>query len=215
MNRIYGFIVVSILLSIGCSSNIENKKTKEKNENQKNVIENILNRRSIRAYKEEQIKPEQLDVILNCGIQAPSARNLQPWAVRVIQSKEILAELNKGNIDFMSLENSDKNKHHNEYNAFFGAPTFILIAGDTTNVYAHNDCGMLAQNMLLAAESMNIGSCVLGGIIQYLNSPQANDFRKQLQLPDNYELFIGIVFGYKNEFPKAKPRDKNKIKIIE
>jgi nitroreductase len=73
---------------------------------------------------------------------------------------------------------------------------------------------MLVQNMLLAAESMQIGSCVLGGIIRYINSPQGQSFRDSLLLPKNYSLFIGVVLGYKAEKPDAKPRNASKVQII-
>lgn len=213
MKRFYNLFFVSLLFLVGCNTKDTTLSDKNSDTKQQFVVENILLRRSIRVYKEEQIKPEQLDTILNCGINAPSARNMQPWAIRVIQSKQILSKLNVDCIQFMKKENSDITNNPN-FNVLFHAPTLILIAGDTTNPYAQNDCGMLTQNMLLAAESMNIGSCVLGGIIQYLNSSNANDFRSKLQLPENYELFIGVVLGYKNENPEAKPRDKSKIKFI-
>lgn len=178
------------------------------------VVETIMNRRSIRSYKPEQIKPEELDVILKCGINAPSARNRQPWEVRVIQSKETLSKLNTDYINYTKIQNPELADRVPDYDVLFGAPTFILIAGDTTEMYAHNDCGMLVQNMLLAAESMQIGSCVLGGIIRYINSPQGQSFRDSLLLPKNYSLFIGVVLGYKAEKPDAKPRNASKVQII-
>lgn len=216
MNKISLVCFISIGLLIGCASDKDHNNSYHQNrgEEKNSIVENIMNRRSVRSYKPEQIQQAELDLILECGINAPSARNLQPWAVRVIQSQEII---NKLNVDYINYTNAGSQKssgRFSNYHVLFGAPTFILIAGDTTNAYAHNDCGMLAQNILLASESMDIGSCVLGGIIRFINSSQGDDLRIKLQLPENYQLFIGIVLGYKNEYPKVTIRDKAKIKII-
>lgn len=213
MNNIKLVFTVSILLFISCSSdNVKHEITTPATHKKNTTVETIMNRRSVRSYKAEQIRQEELDEILECGINAPSARNLQPWAIRVIQSEDMINKLNNDFTNFTQKTSTSASTFDNH--VLFGAPTFILIAGDTNNTYAQNDCGMLAQNILLAAESMEIGTCVLGGIVRFINSPQGNDFRDKLDLPDNYQLFIGIVMGYKNEYPSAKPREKTKIKII-
>lgn len=208
---VYLFVVAVL---VACDSKTIEQKEASDQQKSNAVVEAIMNRRSIRSYKPEQIKPEELDIILQCGINAPSARNIQPWAVRVIQSKEVLTKLNTDYINYTKLQNPEFSNRVPDYDVLFGAPTFVLIAGDTTEMYTQNDCGMLAQNMLLAAESMQIGSCVLGGIIRFINSPQGQEFRDMLLLPDNHRLFIGIVFGYKNETPDAKPRDASKVMKI-
>ncbi|OQA88429.1 MAG: NADPH-flavin oxidoreductase [Bacteroidetes bacterium ADurb.Bin234] len=208
---IYLFVVVVL---VACDSKTIEQKEVSNQKKSNAVVETIMNRRSIRSYKPEQIKPDELDIILECGINAPSARNIQPWSVRVVQSKEVLTKLNSDYVNYTKLQNPEFSNRVPDYDVLFGAPTFVLIAGDTTEMYAQNDCGMLAQNMLLAAESMQIGSCVLGGIIRFINSPQGKEFRDMLLLPDNHRLFIGIVFGYKDENPDAKPRDASKVKKI-
>jgi len=215
MDNIKFVFIVSVFLFISCSSdNLKHENATPITHKKNSTVETIMNRRSIRSYKAEQIKQEELDIILECGINAPSARNLQPWAIRVIQSEDMINELNHDYNNFMKKASLTASSNTSENHVLFGAPTFILIAGDTSKAYAQNDCGMLAQNMLLAAESMGIGTCVLGGIVRFINSPQGNYFRKKLDLPNNYQLFIGIVMGYKNEYPSAKPREKTKIKII-
>lgn len=211
-NIIVYLFVVSVL--VGCDSKTTEQKETSDQQKSNAVVEAIMSRRSIRSYKPEQIKSEELDVILQCGINAPSARNIQPWSVRVVQSKEVLTKLNTDYINYTKLQNPEFSNRVPDYDVLFGAPTFVLIAGDTSEMYAQNDCGMLAQNMLLAAESMQIGSCVLGGIIRFINSPQGQEFRDMLLLPENHRLFIGIVFGYKNETPDAKPRDASKVMKI-
>jgi len=208
---------------VSCNSNKteaveENSKCEQQCSEQKNqVVECIMNRRSIRAYKPEQIKDEELQTILECGINAPSARNSQPWEVRVIRDKEAIDNLNKEVIADMIEKRPEAKERFADEDAsvFFHAPTLLVVAYDTTQYWGQSDCGMLVQNILLAAESMNIGSCAVGCCRDYINSPKAADFVKSLNLPENYLVYLTVTLGYKDENPDAKPRDDKKVAYME
>lgn len=196
----------------------ENSKCEPQCSEQKNqVVECIMSRRSIRAYKPEQIKDEELKTILECAINAPSARNSQPWEVRVIRDKEAIDNLNKEVIADMIEKRPEAKERFADENAsvFFHAPTLLVVAYDTTQYWGQSDCGMLVQNVLLAAESMNIGSCAVGCCREYINSPKAADFVKSLNLPENYVVYLTVTLGYKDENPDAKPRDDKKVAYME
>lgn len=208
---------------VSCNSNTtgaveENSKCEQQCSEQKNqVVECIMSRRSIRAYKPEQIKDEELKTILECAINAPSARNSQPWEVRVMQNKEAIENLNKEVIADMIEKRPEAKERFADENAsvFFHAPTLLVVAYDTTQYWGQSDCGMLVQNILLAAESMNIGSCAVGCCREYINSPKAADFVKSLNLPENYVVYLTVTLGYKDENPDAKPRDDKKVAYME
>lgn len=196
----------------------ENSKCEQQCSEQKNqVVDCIMSRRSIRAYKPEQIKDEELKTILECGINAPSARNSQPWEVRVIRDKEAIDNLNKEVIADMIEKRPEAKERFADENAsvFFHAPTLLVVAYDTTQYWGQSDCGMLVQNVLLAAESMNIGSCAVGCCREYINSPKGADFVKSLNLPENYVVYLTVTLGYKYENPDAKPRDDKKVAYME
>lgn len=195
------------------SSKCEQQCSEQKNQ----VVECIMSRRSIRAYKPEQIKDEELQTILECGINAPSARNSQPWEVRVIRDKEVIDNLNKEVIADMIEKRPEAKERFADEDAsvFFHAPTLLVVAYDTTQYWGQSDCGMLVQNILLAAESMNIGSCAVGCCREYINSPKAADFVKSLNLPENYVVYLTVTLGYKDENPDAKPRDDKKVAYME
>ena len=97
------------------------------------TIKNILERRSIRAYKDEQIKDEDLETILECGKFAPSANNLQPWHFTVIQNQDLLNWIVEQNKILMLNSNNERYiswaKQPN-FHLFHHAPTVILISGD-------------------------------------------------------------------------------------
>lgn len=205
-------ICISVmLLAILASCQPQKKETSiVEVKDQKNlVVENIMKRRSIRVYKPEQISPDQLDTIIQCGINAPSAMNKQSWVVRIVQDPELIKAMNDGFVAF-SKKQQDPN-----FSVFHGAPTVVLVAAQKNNTMSTVDCALLGENMVLAAESMGIGSCFIAGPIGYLNSPEAKkDIYPKLSLPDDYELLYTVSLGYKNENPGPKPRDAAKVQVI-
>ena len=203
MKQLFLFGLAFLMMSSCCCQTSDQGEAKSTEDV---VIENILNRRSIRAYKSEQIKESELDKLITSAINAPSARNLQPWEVRVIQNPEILAAINSG-FGTRSESESARSTFHN-------SPALIIVAHDTNNSYGAFDCGLLTQNILLAAEAMNIGTCVVGHVIPTLNLPEAKDLIEQLNFSEGYKPIVGISLGYKDQAPEAKPRDAAKVQVI-
>lgn len=211
------YLILPLLLAVVMAS-CETKKGEIMEVNKKDVvIENIMNRRSIRSYKQEQIKDAELEQILECAINAPSALNKQSWEVRVIQNADFISEINTGFVKFaagMQMQGSASRSQEPGFSVFHGAPTVILVATNQ-NAYSPIDCGMLGQNILLSAEALNIGTCVVGGVVGYLNTPEAKEnIVPRFKLSEGFEPSYCIVMGYKNESPAAKPRDKAKVQYI-
>lgn len=199
-------LLLSVMLMTSIVSCQEAQKEAVAQDTKNATVETILSRRSIRSYKPEQISEGALDTIINCAINAPSARNMQPWEVRVVQDPELLQAVTEG---FKASTGNPDAK-----DPFFAAPTVVFVAYQKENFFGQLDCGWLGQNILLAAESMNIGTCVVGGPVNYLNSPDAKDIVAKLNFSDGYEILYTIAMGYKNESPDAKPRDAGKVEII-
>ncbi len=223
MKNCFYLIVLLVFTMVSCNNNKnevvdDGSKCEQQCSEQKNqVVDCIMSRRSIRAYKSEQIKYEELQTILECGINAPSARNSQPWEIRVMRDREAINNLNKAIIADMIEKRPEAKERFADENAsvFFHAPTLLVVAYDTTQYWGQSDCGMLVQNILLAAESMNIGSCAVGCCRDYINSPKGADFVKSLNLPENYVVYLTVTLGYKDETPDAKPRDDKKVAYME
>ncbi|GBU07289.1 NAD(P)H nitroreductase [Bacteroidales bacterium] len=209
------------LLAVACLTFSSCNQTKEEKEStldcvQTNkTVESIMNRRSIRSYQSEQIKAEQLDTIIQCAINAPSAVNKQSWEVRVIQNPELLKTIDEGFIKYAKENNMYNSRIKDGFHVFYEAPTLIIVANDTTNSSSQVDCGLLGQNVLLAAESMDIGTCVIGYLIAYLNSPEGREkIVPQFNLPSGYRPIYTISMGYKNERPDARARNQAKVQFI-
>lgn len=179
------------------------------------VIQNILERRSVRVYSDEQIKDGHLEIILKAGYYAPSACNSQPWHFTVIQNAEIIQSLNLATKN--ELLNSDnelfrKMGANESYNIFYKAPTIIVVSGEKGSVMPQTDCAAATQNMILAAESLGIGSCWIGLVAYLFKSNRADEFLKLIQIPENYELYYAVTLGYK-KYPNPKPQSRRENTI--
>ena len=169
-------------------------------------------RRSIRKYKQQPVEKDKLQQILECGINAPNGMGRQSWEIRVVDTPELLAEIDSLNTKLAVGRGMDASKVRP---AAYGAPVLVFIANDTTYDLSQVDCGLLGGNMILTAQSMGLGSCCLGGIVRTLKSPEADGLLKRLELPENYNLLYAIAFGYPDESPAAKPRKAEKIRFVD
>ncbi len=177
-----------------------------------------MNRRSIRNYKPEQIKEAELKVILDAGVNAPSAMNQQSWHITVIQNKDIIQRINEICRKLLMNSNNEafKQRASNlDFTIFYGAPMLLIVSGDEKAIAPQVDCALAGGNMLLAAASINVGSCWIG-ITEYLfGQPEGKELKGELGIPEGYKPFYSIIFGYKaGESPKAAERKGNTINII-
>lgn len=99
-------------------------------------------------------------------------------------------------------------------NMFRNAPTVAFVAHKADAGMSQIDCGLLGENMMLAAQSLGIGTCCLGGPVRFLTD-SCPDFLKKLDFSEGYELLFAIAFGYPDESPAAKPRDESKVRFVE
>lgn len=171
------------------------------------VIENIMLRRSIRKYKNEPVAREVMEEIALCGINAPNGQNKQSWEVRVVDNPEFQNEIKA----VMAAAGGER-----AAGCFYNAPVWVFIARDNGYDFSTIDCGLLAENMMLSAHSLGVGSVCLGSPVRFiLTSPEKDKVLSKLGFSEGYELCLCIGFGYPDEAPKAKPRDINKVRFID
>ena len=175
------------------------------------VLSTIMARRSIRKYLDKPVEHEKLEVIVRAGINAPSGMNRQPWIVRVVEDQKLIADVTevfkKVNPDQVSREKDFKNMFRN-------APNLICVCTPTNG--GDLDAGLLGENMMLAAQSLGLGTCCLGGPVRFLNTnADAKFFLDRLDIPEGYKLNYILAIGYPDEQPEAKPRDASKVKYIQ
>lgn len=161
------------------------------------VLKAIKERRSIRAYEPTQISKEELDMIIEAGIYAPTGHNSQPWHFTVIQNREVIEEINKAAKQVMATFEVDFIRElglNPDFDISYKAPTIIIVSGRKDAVSSKSDCDAATQNMLIAAQSLNIGSVWVGfAAFAFMIDGMA----QKLGIPEGYEPYHGIIFGYK------------------
>lgn len=193
-----------LTLASACVQQQNNAETEEGNA----VIENIMARRSIRAYKPCTVSRDTMKTIMECGINAPSGMNRQSWEVRVVDNPEVMAEI----VQLMAAGNPEVEQGAIK-GCFRGAPVMVFIANDPAYDFSVIDCGLLSQNIMLSGWSLGVGSVCLGSPVRFLrNAPEA---MSRLGFSEGYTPVICIGMGYPAESPEAKPRDFGKVRFVD
>lgn len=193
------------------------------------IIENMLNRRTIRTFTEEKVDVEILKEIVKAGLYAPSSRNKQLWHFTVIQDENLLRELNadtKSAIKKYAKEKVSDEKALNtllsradndSYDTFYKAPVAIIVSVDTTDVTSPADCAVASQNLMLAAESFGLGSCWIGFVknLFKLDEAKGKKYCEKFNIPENYMPSHAILIGHKkNPSGKASARRENTVTYV-
>lgn len=182
------------------------------------TLKTIKERRSVRIFRDEQIRDEELEAILEAGLYAPSALNEQSWYFTVIQNSHVLekftqvakAALTESHI--IQLRNMASN---DKYKAFYNAPTAIIISGNMRAANAQADTCAATENMLIAAKSLGIASCWIGSMPFIFGNGKNEDLRKELKIPEGYVPINSIALGYAASESHNPPlRKENKVTII-
>lgn len=186
------------------------------------VIRNIKTRRSIRKYKSAQVEQEKLDAILEAATYAPSGHNEQHWHFLVIQNRELINNLDlwvKTSMVESGIPRVVKKGEDPNYNVFFHAPTVVIVSGNESDYDPRShlvpfaDCCAAIQNMLLAAHSLDIGSCWIG-FARYLF--QHPDRLKDLHIPEGFKPYYAVCLGYPDPVlsPKCPERKKDVVNYL-
>ena len=209
--RIFRIIIAGILLMCPVSCNRQQKTIEASSDYENQVIENIMTRRSVRKYKDGPVARETMQTILECGINAPNGQNKQSWEVRVVDKPELMEEIKeamaKGHPDLDAMRVKG---------CFRDAPVMVFIARDLSYDFSAYDCGLLAENIMLSAWSMGVGSICLGSPVRFLtDNDECKPVLEKLAFSEGYELCLCVGLGYADESPDAKPRDMQKVRFIE
>ena len=180
------------------------------------VIENIKKRRSIREYLPTPLKDSELKAILEAGAYAPSAHNDQSWHFTVIRNKELIDRISVKSKEVMAADKSDwvnamgKNE---KFHLLYNAPAVIIVSMRKDAMSPLVDCSAAIENMLLAAESLDIGSCWIGLARYYFT---LKDEMPRLEIPAGYEPCYAVTLGYKAQPPfPALPRKEGAVNYID
>ena len=168
----------------------------------------ILGRRSVRDYKDKAVPASVIKKILKAGAMAPSAMDAQPCRFIVITDRARIRELSDkvkdkaGALGFgAKLIERMKLK---EDVIFHGAPLLILILADMKRDWSVIDCSLAAQNMMLRAYDLGLGSCFIGFAALLKDDRET---LRDLGVTDSQMVFCPLIFGYPKKWPAPKVRE--------
>lgn len=157
------------------------------------VLEIIQKRSSARAYRTERPTKTELDAILEAGLQAPTGMNRQEIHFSVVNGDNpILAELDE---EKRRLRGQEKQPH----NFYYEAPLLIFLSAEDEFKWSKVDAGIAVENMVLAAESLGLGTLIIGCVYDALHGEKREYFSQKLQIPEGYSFQIALAVGYKTD----------------
>lgn len=190
------------------------------------TIQTMLTRKSIRSFKEDQIQDDDLNMIIQAAIHAPTGGNSQSWNFTVIQNKDKLSELNSlvkeafVNLEvnentYQSLKTGKNASKHDNYSFYYNAPTLIIVSNAREFPNAMADCSVAIENMMLASHSLGLGTCWINQLTWFRENPQIRKAFTNYKIPEDYIVCGSIALGYKaSDSGKLVPRKEPNVTII-
>ncbi len=185
------------------------------------VLEAIEQRRSVRAYTQEMVSKEAVDVLLAAAIRAPTAIHEEPWVFVIIQDIQRLQRLSEQVKKHFIREAAHASLHRGgqtlsqtfsqpDFNVFYDANTLIVICTDNPRPFAVADCWLAAENLMLAACTLGLGTCVIGSAQGALNTPGV---KAQLGIPAEITAVAPIIVGFPAGQTPASPRKPPRVLV--
>ncbi len=177
---------------------------------QNQVLSTIEQRSSAREYSAEQLTQSELDTILNAGLMAPTGMNRQEVHFTVVKGDNpVLAELDE---EKRRLRGQEEQPH----NFYYEAPVLIFLSAEDDFKWKSIDSGIAVENMVLAAESIGLGTLIIGCVYDALHGEKQEYFSGKLQIPEGYSFQIALAVGHKadNKTPHEYDYEKQ-VTILE
>ncbi|TCL76386.1 nitroreductase [Hydrogenispora ethanolica] len=186
------------------------------------LMEAIYQRRSIRKYKDDPVPKEVVGRLLEAATLAPSASNSQPWAFAVIQDRDrLLGYSDRAKALFLEWFKNQADPQgylallsKPDFNIFYDAGTLVIIYSRYGNVspMALGDCCLAAENLMLAAHGLGLGSCWIGFATLLVNDPA---FKEELGIPQDYQAVAPLILGYPEAVPSGYSRKPPEVLVWE
>ena len=182
------------------------------------TLRNIAERYSCRDFAKTPLTDGQIEAITNAALAAPSAMNIQPWHLIIIKDKALIDELDADGMGILAAQ-EDKAAYERFMGRggklFYNAPFMMLILSDGSK-WGTLDSGILCQNVVLAAQSLGLASCIVGMAGIPLDGPRKEEYAKRLGFPEGYGFSVGVIIGSLGANGKKDPHelDRNKATTV-
>ena len=190
------------------------------------LLELIKHRRSIRKYQDKQISRNDLEKIIEAGTYAPNAGGGQRSVIVGIRNQELAEKIGRLNLarfdrsrlsgGYVSKEQPSVIDDPSIKSGFYGAPAVCVVFAPKNFLYSIPDAFCCADNMVLMAAELGISSCIIARGEETFDNEIGEVMLKGWESPESYVARCFVLLGYcDGEYPQAKPRKENRVKIIE
>jgi nitroreductase len=190
---------------------------------QMSILDAISKRRSVRSYGPEKLDEAAIRALLNAAVHAPTAMHAEPWAFVVIQNPATLKRIsNRAKATWLADPVRHRDMHglaepgqattfldllvNPDFSVFYDAGTLIVICAKPAGPFIAADCWLAAENLMLAACGLGLGTCCIGSALAALNMP---DLKAELGIPPLLTAMAAIVVGTPSgetpEVPRKAP----------
>ena len=171
----------------------------------KEAIENLLTRRSVRAFTEKQIAKEDLDIILKAALYAPSGMNQQTWQFTAVTNREKIQTLADAVGKALNREN---------YN-FYKPAVLVIPSNERESRWGKEDNACALENIFLAAHALGIGSVWINQLQTICDEPEIRSILQTFGVPDSHVVYGMAALGYAAEPPKKDVLKTGIVKIVD
>ena len=169
------------------------------------TLRTLTERRSCRSYRQEQIRDEELQTVLNAGMYAPSAMGKQRTRIIALQNADDIRKLSAMNAAVM---NGDSDP-------FYGAPTVIIVLAENESRTGREDGSLVLGNMMNAAYSIGLGSCWINRAYEEFETEEGKALLEKWGVGTGWTGVGHCILGYpEGELGEAAPRKKDFVTIV-
>jgi nitroreductase len=184
------------------------------------ALDAIFMRRSVRSYQRRKVDESTIRSLLDAAVEAPTAMHTEPWAFVVVQDDDMLREISKSAKAGWVEEAAKYRDLHAPrqkdafetrladpaFSIFYDAGTLIVICAKPAGPFVTADCWLAAENLMLAACALGLGTCCIGSAVPALNTPE---IRADLHIPPEViavvPIVVGVPAGGSPEVPRKDP----------
>ena len=183
-----------------------------------NISEAIAKRKSVRAYLDKPVLADDLAKIVEAGRWAPNAG---PFQISVVRNAGLRQRINDRTLDAMVHSDNEFLRQRASlpgYQPIYGAPVLILFSAPATAPFGAINTALAAENMLLQATGLGLGSCYIITPTLALNGEKNRDLAREAGIPDGYGVQCAIIVGYaaaENKFTAAERTRKGSLNYVD
>ena len=180
------------------------------------LVDAIFHRRAVRHYTDRDVDAATVQQLLLAAVQAPSALNQQPWAFGVYHGgKRLRAYSERAKAHLVANYPSTFELHARSglyedpnYDLFHHANTLVVIYATLGRLHPSEDCCLAAENLMLAAYGMGLGTCPIGFARPWFDLPET---KRELDIPEQYTAVFPVVVGYPAGLTEPAPREEPNV----